>query len=65
MMTSFDDNEDKVCSFVKDNVCGSCVRLRVKSYDPGSRDYGITEDIDYPFLLLMIEADKLLWPQHQ
>ena len=41
-MTSFDNNEYKVCSLLKDNVGGSRVKSYVKSYDPKSCDYGVT-----------------------
>ena len=37
MMTSFDNNQDKVCLLLKDDVGRSyvrlCARLRVRSYD--------------------------------
>ena len=42
MMTSFDKNEDKVCSLLKDYVGGSRVKSRAKSHNPGSHDHGIT-----------------------
>ena len=42
MMTSFDNNEDKVCLLLKDDVGGSYIRSRAKSYDLGSHDYGVT-----------------------
>ena len=42
MMTSFDNNEDKVCSLLKDDVGGSRGKSRARSHDPGSRDHGVT-----------------------
>ena len=42
MMTSFDNNEDKVCLLFKDDIGGSRIRSRAKSHNPGSRDYGVT-----------------------
>ena len=47
MITSFNNNEDKICLLLEDNVGGSCVRLRARSHDLGSCDYGIT--IAFPF----------------
>ena len=47
MMTSFDNNEDKVCLLLKDDVGGLHVRSHTRSYDLGSCDYG-----DTPLLLL-------------
>ena len=45
-MTSFDNNEDKVCSLLKNDVSRSCVRSharsRVGSHDHGYCDYGVT-----------------------
>ena len=41
-MTSFDNNKDKVCLLLKDNVSGSHVRLCARSYDLRSCDYGVT-----------------------
>ena len=47
MMTSFDNNEDKVCSLFKDDVNGSHVRSRarscVRSHDHRSHNNGITK----------------------
>ena len=40
-MTSFDNNEDKVCLLLKHDVDGSRVRLYVKSHVPGSCDHGV------------------------
>ena len=42
MMTSFDNNEDKVCLLLKDDVGESRIRSRAKSNDLGSHDHGIT-----------------------
>ena len=42
MMTSFDNNKDKVYLLLKDDVGRSRVRSRAKSHDPGSHDHGIT-----------------------
>ena len=42
MMTSFDNNKDKVCLLFKDNVGRSCVRSRARSHDYISHDHGIT-----------------------
>ena len=46
MMTSFDDNEDKVCLLFKDNVGESCVRSHARSriglHNHKSRDQGVT-----------------------
>ena len=42
-MTSFDNNEDKVCSFLKDNVGGSYVKSFARSHDPKSYDQGVTQ----------------------
>ena len=41
-MTSFDNNEDKICLLFKDDIGRSCVRSCAKLYDPGSCDYGVT-----------------------
>ena len=41
MMTSFDNNEDKVCSFFKDDVGKSRIRLCARLHNFGSCDYGI------------------------
>ena len=40
-MTSFDNNEDKVCSLLENDVGGSRVKSRIRLYDPWSCDYGI------------------------
>ena len=40
-MTSFNNNDDKVCSLIKNDVGGSCVRSRARSHDPRSCDYGV------------------------
>ena len=42
MTTSFDNNEDKIYSLLKDDVGGSRVKSRAKLHDPGSRDHDIT-----------------------
>ena len=46
MMTSFNDNKDKVCLLLKDNVGGSRVRShtrsRAGSHDHRFHDYGVT-----------------------
>ena len=42
MMTSFDNNEDKVCLLLKDDVGKSRVRSRARSYNHGSRDHDVT-----------------------
>ena len=42
MMTSFDNNEDKVCSFLKDDVGGSRIKSHAKSHDLRSRDHDVT-----------------------
>ena len=44
-MTSFDNNEDKICLFLKNNIDGSCVRSHAKSHNSGSRDYGVIKNI--------------------
>ena len=41
-MTSFDNNEEKVCLLLKNDVNRSHVRLYVKSYNLGSYDHNIT-----------------------
>ena len=41
-MTRFDNNKDKVCLFLKDDVGKSRIRLRAKSHDPWSRDHDVT-----------------------
>ena len=41
MITSFDNNKDKVCLLLKDDVGGSYVRSRAKSHNPGSRNYNV------------------------
>ena len=45
MMTSFDNKEDKICSLLKDNVGGlcvrSCARSRIRLNDYKSYDHGI------------------------
>ena len=47
-MTSFDNNEDKVCLLLKDDIDGSRVRSRTRSrvrlYDHRSCDHGVTLD---------------------
>ena len=42
MITSFDNNEDNVCLFLKDDVGGSRVRLHAKLHDLGSYNYIVT-----------------------
>ena len=42
MMTSFNNNEDKVCLLLKDDVGRSRVRPRTRSHDPRSRDHAVT-----------------------
>ena len=46
MMTSFDNNKDKICLFLKNDVGGSpiraCARSHIRSHDPRSYDHGIT-----------------------
>ena len=46
MMTSFDNNENKICLLLKDDVGGSYVRSyarsRVGSYDHRSYNHGVT-----------------------
>ena len=46
MITSFNNNEDKICLLFKDDVGGSrirsCARSRVRLYDHRSCDHGIT-----------------------
>ena len=41
MMTSFDNNEDKICLLLKDDVNGLYVRSRARSHNPKSYDHGI------------------------
>ena len=41
MVTSFDNNEDKICSLFKNNVGRSRVRLRGRSYYHKSCKHGI------------------------
>ena len=41
MITSFNNNEDKVYLLLKDNVGRSRIRSRAKSHDLGSCDYGV------------------------
>ena len=41
MMTSFDNNKDKVCLFLKNDVGRSCVRSHAKSRDLGSCDHSV------------------------
>ena len=45
-MTNFDNNEDKVCLLLKDDVGGSCIRSFAKSHDYRSCNYGVTIVID-------------------
>ena len=40
-MMSFDNNEDKICSLLKDDVTGSHVRSHARSHDLRSRDPGV------------------------
>ena len=42
MITSFDNNKDKVRLLLKDDVGGSRIRSRARSHDPRSRDHGDT-----------------------
>ena len=46
MITSFDNNKDKICLLLKNNVVGSCIRSRarsrVRSYDHRSCEPCIT-----------------------
>ena len=42
MITSFDNNEDKVCLLLKDDVGGSRIKSRAKLHNPGSCEHGIT-----------------------
>ena len=50
MMTSFDNNKDKVCLLFKDDIGGSHVKSRarscVASHDCRSHDHNITKDND-------------------
>ena len=41
MMTSFDNNKDKVYSLFKNDVGGSRVRSRARSHDLGSCDHDV------------------------
>ena len=40
-MTSFDNNEDKIYLFLKNDGSGLRVKLRAKLHDPGSRDHDV------------------------
>ena len=40
-MTSFDNNEDKVCLLFNDNIGRSRIRLHARSHDHRSHDHGI------------------------
>ena len=42
MITSFDNNEDKVYLLFKNDVAGLHVRSHARSHDPRSCDYGVT-----------------------
>ena len=42
MMTSFDNNKDKVCLIFKNNVGRLRVRLYARLYNFGSCDYSVT-----------------------
>ena len=42
MMTSFDNDEDKVSLFLKNDVDGSRVRSRARSHNHRSYDHGVT-----------------------
>ena len=42
MMTSFDNNEDKVCLLLKDDLKRSRVRSRARSYDLGFLNHVVT-----------------------
>ena len=41
MMTSFDNNEDKICLFLKDDIGEWWIRSHIKSHNLGSRDHGV------------------------
>ena len=41
MMTSFDNNKDKVCLLLKDDVGESCIRSHVRSHDYRYHDHGV------------------------
>ena len=41
MMISFDNNEDKFCLLFKDDIDGLRIRLRTRSHNLGSHDYGV------------------------
>ena len=43
MMISLDNNKDKVCSLLKNDVGGSHIRSRARSHDPRSCNHGITK----------------------
>ena len=42
MLTSFNNNEDKICLFLEDDIGRLNVRSHARSHDPGSCDHGIT-----------------------
>ena len=43
MIISFDNNENKVCSLLKNNVGRSRIRSCARSYDLGSCDHAVTK----------------------
>ena len=49
-----DNNKDKVCLLLKDDVGGSYVRSRPRLYNPESCDYGVT-------LLIKMNLLKRYW----
>ena len=51
MMTSFDNNEDKVCSLLKDDVGGLRIRSYARSHDLKSCDHGVTTTIRFKWII--------------
>ena len=56
-MTNFDNNKDKICLLLKDDVGRSCVRsyirLNIRSHDHNSCDHGVTNFYN-PFIFRKI-----------
>ena len=55
-MTNFNNNEDKICLLLKDDVNGSGIKSRARSYNHKSRNHGVTQMFPLPTL-------QLQWPE--
>ena len=64
MMTSFDNNKDKVCSLFKNDVGESWIRSRtrsrVRAHNYKSRNHGVRNDQSYPIKQSTIKPNALI-----